>query len=109
MNKIKKIMKIVLVTTMVCVSLHVLSPVVDAAESNTDSLVMDKVANDNGDGTYTLRLTAHTEGEVSVITKSKPLDIILVLDQSGSMKDGIDETIGIWQRMLQVFTKHTIY
>lgn len=93
MNKIKKIMKIVLVTTMVCVSLHVLSPVVDAAESNTDSLVMDKVANDNGDGTYTLRLTAHTEGKVSVITKSKPLDIILVLDQSGSMKDGIDEIV----------------
>ncbi|MCI9485848.1 MAG: VWA domain-containing protein [Lachnospiraceae bacterium] len=56
-------------------------------EGSDDGLVMKKNAtpNPNGDGTYTITLEAYTTGTVTVSKKSIPADIILVLDQSGSM------------------------
>lgn len=49
---------------------------------------INKNARDNGDGTYTISLEAYATGSkvISEITKDVPTDIILVLDQSGSMK-----------------------
>lgn len=39
----------------------------------------------NDDGSYTIRLEAYTTGTVVTSTKTVPVDIVLVLDQSGSM------------------------
>ena len=52
-----------------------------------DGLVVDKTAVANDDGTYTVTLEAYATGESTTIStsKDKPTDIILVLDQSGSM------------------------
>lgn len=46
-----------------------------------------KTAKDNGNGTYTITLEAYATGEKisTEVTKDVPTDIILVLDQSGSM------------------------
>ena len=56
------------------------------AASNTPSgLVLDKTVTDNGNGTYTVNLEAYTTGTVTVQQATKPMDIVLVLDQSGSM------------------------
>lgn len=56
------------------------------AASNTPSgLVLDKTVTDNCDGTYTVNLEAYTTGTVTVQQTTKPMDIVLVLDQSGSM------------------------
>ena len=56
------------------------------AASNTSSgLVLDKTVIDNGNGTYTVNLEAYTTGTVTVQQTTKPMDIVLVLDQSGSM------------------------
>lgn len=56
------------------------------AVSNTSSgLVLDKTVIDNGNGTYTVNLEAYTTGTVTVQQTTKPMDIVLVLDQSGSM------------------------
>lgn len=56
------------------------------AASNTPSgLVLDKTVTDNGNGTYTVNLEAYTTGTVTVQQTTKPMDIVLVLDQSGSM------------------------
>lgn len=50
-----------------------------------DGLVMDKTATANDDGTYNITLEAYTTGTVSTSETTKPTDIVLVLDQSGSM------------------------
>ena len=58
------------------------------AEDNS-GMRFDKSARDNGDGTYTISLEAYATGSkvISEITKDVPTDIILVLDQSGSMTE----------------------
>jgi len=55
------------------------------AASNTSGLVLDKKVTANADGTYTVNLEAYTTGTVTVQQTTKPMDIVLVLDQSGSM------------------------
>ncbi|MCI7510580.1 MAG: VWA domain-containing protein [Firmicutes bacterium] len=54
-----------------------------------DGLVINKTATANDDGTYNIKLEAYTTGTVSTSETTKPTDIVLVLDQSGSM----DETM----------------
>ena len=39
----------------------------------------------DGDGNYTIRMTAQATGKEVETTKPVPMDIVLVLDQSGSM------------------------
>lgn len=41
----------------------------------------------DGDGNYTIRMTAQATGKTTTTTKVEPMDIVLVLDQSGSMAD----------------------
>lgn len=52
-----------------------------------DGLVMDKTATANDDGTYKITLEAYTTGSVSTTESTKPTDIVLVLDKSGSMSN----------------------
>ena len=61
------------------------SAVTRASSGDTNALKMDKDVKDNGNGTYTITLEAYTTGTVKVTKVSKPMDIVLVLDQSGSM------------------------
>ena len=51
-----------------------------------------KTAADNGDGTYTITLEAYATGEKfsTEVTKDVPADIVLVLDQSGSMTSNMN-------------------
>lgn len=64
--------------------------IADPTRPDVEGLELNKTAKVNGDGTYTLQLEVYSEGEIKVVTKSKPLDIVLVLDQSGSMRWGIE-------------------
>lgn len=52
-----------------------------------DALVTSKTATPvpNSDGTYKIRLESYSTGTVTEQTTTKPTDIVLVLDQSGSM------------------------
>lgn len=65
----------------------------DTTDGGTDDKGMhiSKTASYNGDGTYTIQLEAYATGAKSTttITEEVPTDIILVLDQSGSMDDDI--------------------
>lgn len=58
------------------------------AEDN-DGLVLNKTATLEDDGTYTIKLEAYATGEVTTTTTVEhepvPADIILILDESGSM------------------------
>ena len=53
---------------------------------NTDGLILSKAATVNPDGSYKIRLEAHTTGTVTTSTTTVPMDVVLVLDQSGSMQ-----------------------
>ena len=60
------------------------------AEDDGNGLEFTKKAKANGNGTYTITMEAYTTGEVTTSTKTVPVDIVLVLDQSGSMADDFD-------------------
>lgn len=75
---------LVLVMALSLLPLNVLA----ANRLETDSssgMNFDKRADSNGDGTYTITMTAQATGTTT--TKVEPMDIVLVLDQSGSMAD----------------------
>lgn len=57
----------------------------DPSRKTSDAVVTSKTATANADGTYTITLTSYTTGTVTEQTTTKPTDIVLVLDQSGSM------------------------
>lgn len=55
---------------------------VTASDKN---LTMNKTVKPNGDGTYTVCLESYAKGEVTTTTTTKQMDIVLLLDVSGSM------------------------
>lgn len=59
----------------------------DPSRKTSDAVVTSKTAKANNDGTYTITLTSYTTGTVEQLTTPKPTDIVLVLDQSGSMAE----------------------
>ena len=60
-----------------------------AGEDPTEGLVLNKTAKANEDGTYTVTLEAYATGASVTTSAEVPTDIILVLDQSGSMADSM--------------------
>lgn len=70
-------------------------PVLRAARASSanepkDGLNLSKTATANADGSYKIRMEAFTTGKVTTTTSIEPCDIVLVLDQSGSMADDFD-------------------
>ena len=68
---------------------------VTLADTENDDLVLNKTAKLEDDGTYTINLDAYAKGEVKTVTSvaTVPTDVILVLDQSGSMEE--NNVVGI--------------
>lgn len=74
--------------------------------NSSSGMEIQKTAVANGDGTYTIELEAYATGSkvITEITEEIPTDIVLVLDQSGSMADSIgsitfepyEDVIGLW-------------
>lgn len=85
--------KLISLLLVICLVAALLVPGTVAMEAKAadgeenDGLVVNKTAKANEDGTYTITLEAYATGESTTIStsKDKPTDIILVLDQSGSM------------------------
>lgn len=62
-----------------------------------NGLELSKTATANGNDSYTIRMEAYTTGTVTTSTKTVPVDIVLVLDQSGSMAyDFNGESLDRW-------------
>lgn len=61
----------------------------ETTRATDKGVVTSKTATKNADGTYTITLEAYATGSkvISEIQKDVPTDIVLVLDQSGSMAD----------------------
>ena len=83
---------LVLVMTLTLLPLNVLAaggPETDSSSGmNFDKRLVDDKP--DGDGNYTIRMTAQATGKTTTTTEAVPMDIVLVLDQSGSMKDKFD-------------------
>lgn len=86
-----KTISLLLSFVMLCFVLMPGTTAFGANGEENDGLVVNKTATKNGDGTYTIELEAYAVGasQTSVVTKDVPTDIVLVLDQSGSMADNM--------------------
>lgn len=62
------------------------NPSIEYSKENRDAHLV-KSATKNTDDTYTIQLESWVTGKVEQTTGSAPLDIVLVLDQSGSMAE----------------------
>lgn len=81
-----------------------------ASESGTDGLEMHKTAKLEDDGTYTINLEAWATGETTTVTTTEPLDIVLVLDVSGSMKNEMDGDVTTYTPLTgRVFRAYSYY
>lgn len=88
MNK-TRILSLLLCLCMLCTLILPAAAAEGETPEPVSPMVVDKTATPNDDGTYTITLEAFATGSkiTSEITKDIPTDIILVLDQSGSMAD----------------------
>ena len=89
-----KILALLLSLSMVCAAFPAKTAAAvggsgDGESGSAEGMEYTKTATYNGDGTYTITLEAYATGEklISDGKKDKPADIVLVLDQSGSMAD----------------------
>lgn len=66
----------------------------DPGNPLNSGMVLNKTATANTDGTYTITLEAYATGSkvTTSVNRDKPTDIILVLDQSGSMAESFSTT-----------------
>ena len=64
----------------------------DSGTAGENGMHLSKTARLEDDGTYTINLEAYATGETTTTTTKEavPLDIVLVLDQSGSMSDNMN-------------------
>ena len=106
--RMKKTLSILLVICMLMGLFPMFSANVKAAESTdkTGDLYLDKTAVLEEDGSYTIKLEAYATGTpvTTQVKEGKPLQIVLVIDQSGSMVNNnylekvelaIEEFVGI--------------
>lgn len=78
----------------------------DPLRKTSDAVVTSKTATANDDDTYTITLEAYATGSkvITEIQKDVPTDIVLVLDQSGSMADCI-----VCGKEIDKNSTHTVY
>lgn len=78
-----------------------LMPVSASAEAKASDgdMVLNKTATLESDGTYTINLEAYATGKVTTTTETKPTDVVLLLDMSGSMDQPVgDVTADCYRR-----------
>ena len=90
--KKKRILSLILCLSLFC-SLIVPASSAYADQPGDSGMQVSKTAEANPDGSYTITLEAYATGSQQTTTQTKdvPTDIILVLDQSGSMADDIGQ------------------
>jgi hypothetical protein len=98
-TRFTKVLALILALVMT-IGLLPMSAMATEETTNPDGLITDKtISGPDASGVYTLNLEAYTTGSVSA-SSAKPLDIVLVLDTSGSMNDGFGKTTTIGEKNL---------
>jgi len=91
-NILKKVTSAILTGALALSLIPALAPTVYAENNTSGGIELGKSATLQDNGTYTINLEAYTTGEETTTTKKMPLDIVLVLDVSGSMGDSFSNT-----------------
>lgn len=83
---------------------------VEGRAANED-LVLSKTAKLEDNGTYTIDLEAYAKGEIKITEEKVPCDIVLVLDQSGSMAEDFSYTTSepTYRQVTEADTYHDTY
>ena len=84
-------------------------PVEVTGSDNDKNLTMKKTVMPNKDGTYTVRLESYATGEVKTTTTTESLDIVLLLDVSGSMNDSFTESNERYQAVYELSNGSVYY
>ena len=71
----------------------------DKVSAEANGVTVNKWVSTDEDGNYRLNMEAYASNEVTSTTTTKPLDIVLVLDVSGSMDDGFGESGYVYSRV----------
>lgn len=74
-----------------------------------DGLVMSKTIKKGENGQFLLTLEAYATGSTTTTTSTKPVDIVLVLDVSGSMKENLTEAGYRYNEVYDLSTNGTYY
>lgn len=74
-----------------------------------DGLVMSKTIKKGENGQFLLTLEAYATGSTTTTTSTKPVDIVLVLDVSGSMKENLTEAGYRYNEVYDLSTNGTHY
>ena len=88
--KMKKILAAVLSLLMLLALFPTVALAADGEGSgNAEGIVVSKTAELADDGTYTINLEAYATGTTTTVTEKSnvPLDVVMIIDQSGSMDD----------------------
>ena len=83
-------------------------PIQSVTKTEND-IVINKSIHPNNDGSYALTIEAYATGTNSTTTQSVPLDIVLVLDVSGSMEDTFSNDEQYIAQESQAYTAGTIW
>lgn len=80
---------LVLVMALSLLPLNALAANGPGMDSGSGMIFTKKLVSDapDNDGNYTIQMTAQATGTTTTTSKAVPMDIVLVLDQSGSMKE----------------------
>lgn len=76
---------------------------------NNGGLVMTKTVRQTSESEFLLTLEAYATGETRTETKDIPMDIVLVLDVSGSMKENLTEAGYRYNEVYDLSTNGTYY
>lgn len=71
--------------------MNALAATSDPETDGGDMTFTKTAAGPDNDGNYTITMTAQAKGQTTTTTTTAPMDIVLVLDQSGSMDDKFDQ------------------
>lgn len=74
-----------------------------------NGLVMSKTIKKTGDSQFLLTLEAYATGSTTTTTSTAPVDIVLVLDVSGSMKENLTEAGYRYNEVYDLSTNGTYY
>lgn len=85
------------------------APRAAAAQNNPEGLELTKSVTDNQDGTYTITLEAYTTGAITTSTGVKPVDIVLLVDMSSSMKSSFSEAGWVYTNVYELNRNSTYY
>ena len=76
---------------------------------DNSGIVLNKTAAVNSDGSYTITLEAYATGETTTTVTQQPVDIVLVLDVSGSMDDPMSSSSYLYQEVYDLNKNQSYY